>query len=353
MKPVNLSRVHTARFFILVICCTAIIFAQDKSTLGIQWQEVSGNPTLVGGPCLSWMCAGVSDPTIVQNLNGTVSAWFTTVGIQKIGPNSYVADGPYTGWASEAIGNSGVTLSTGTGATIPVGSPGLWDRYIETPTVRYNPGSSLPTMWYVGYSALGFASSAIGQMTANDPNGTTWTRPAAPIYRPSPSAWDGILVTGPTVVHGPDGLWRLYYTGIGTKLGIGLLTSLDGMNWTPYANNPVLEPEPNAWDDQILEQCVIYTNGQYWMWYSGYRGQLNNSTSIAIGLATSPDGEHWTRYSGNPVLLPGAPGSWDDLRVVAPDVLVEPDGSLLMAAYGQAQTDIGRSAGSIGFWRSH
>jgi len=353
MKLFNSSRFYLTRLQILAICTTTVIFAQDKSTLGIKWQEVSGNPALVGGPCLSWMCAGVSDPTIVQNVNGTLSVWFTTVGIQKVGFNSYIANGPYTGRASGAIENSGVTLSPSGAAAIPVGPQGAWDRYIETPTVRYDARSSLPTMWYIGYAGAGFVSPAIGQMTANDPSGTLWTRPSAPIYRPSPGAWDGIVVTGPSVVHGPDGLWRLYYTGIGTKLGIGLLTSLDGIHWSPYANNPVLEAQPNAWDDQILEQCVIYLNGQHWMWYSGYRGPLTNSTSISIGLATSPDGEHWTRYTGNPVLKPNVPGSWDDLRVLAPDVLIEPEGSLLMAAYGQARTDIGRSAGSIGFWRSH
>jgi hypothetical protein len=341
------------RVFVLSLCCTALVFAQGKSNLGINWQETAGNPAIVGGSCLSWMCAGVSDPTLVQNANGTLSLWFTTVGIEETAPNSYIANGPYTGRASGTIGNSGAALSPGNAAVVPVGLPGAWDRYVETPTVRYTANSSIPTMWYVGYASSGFVSPAIGQMKANDANGLTWNHPAAPIYRPTTGAWDGILVTGPTVVHGPDGLWRLYYTGIGTKLGIGLLTSWDGVNWMPYANNPVLEAEPKAWDDQILEQCVIYLDGQYWMWYSGYQGQLSNSTSIAIGLATSPDGEHWTRYSGNPVLKPNVPGSWDDLRILAPDVVVEPDGSLLMAAYGQSRTDIGKTAGSIGFWRSH
>jgi hypothetical protein len=40
------------------------------------------------------------------------------------------------------------------------------------------------------------------------------------------------------------------------------------------------------------------------------------------------------------------------LTVVAPDVLVQPDGSLLMAAHGTARADIGQSSGSIGLWRS-
>lgn len=88
------------------------------------------------------------------------------------------------------------------------------------------------------------------------------------------------------------------------------------------------------------------------MWYSGFRSALTKDTAIAIGLATSDDGVHWTRQADNPILRPGAKGRWNDMRVLAPDVLVQPDGSLLMAAYGMSREDIGKSAGSIGLWRS-
>ena len=58
-------------------------------------------------------------------------------------------------------------------------------------------------------------------------------------------------------------------------------------------------------------------------------------------------------YAGNPVLRPGPPGTWNDHGVLAADVLVERDGSLLMAAYGQSDEDVvkNRSSGSIGLWR--
>jgi predicted GH43/DUF377 family glycosyl hydrolase len=212
-------------------------------------------------------------------------------------------------------------------------------------------------MWFLGYAKPGFTDSAIGQMTATDGTGTSWSHPDNPIYRPTPGAWDSTLVTGPTVVQGPDGLWRLYYAAIGTsngriRNGIGLLTSRDGMHWLPDPNNPLFERVPDAWDDEILEQAVVYANGQYYLWYSGWRGELKPDTAISIGLATSPDGTHWTRYAQNPVITPGAPGSWNDLRVLAPDVVVAADGSLLMAAYGQSKKDIGKAAGHIGFWSS-
>ncbi|MBS1857797.1 MAG: hypothetical protein JST11_20675 [Acidobacteria bacterium] len=299
--------------------------------------------------CLAWNCAGVTDPTLVLNTDGSVSAWFVTIGI-RMSSGTYVADGPYIG---RSIGVPGGSMAYSPELPVaPTGAAGTWDRYLETPTVRRNPDSTL-TMWYTGHPNFNVSNTAIGQMVSTDAQGTTWIRGSAPIYTPAPGAWDGSLACGPTVVKGPDGTWYLYYTGAGTTgaEGVGLLTSTDGAHWTRYGNGPVLAAQPGAWDSEILEQSAIYFQGQFWMWYSAYRGPLDmKTTPISIGLATSPDGIHWTRYTNNPVIGPGAPGTWDDLRVLAPDVAVQPDGSLLMIAYGASKTDL--TGGSIGFWRS-
>lgn len=330
----------------LALCFLSTLHAQSNT--GIRWQEVPGNPAVAPGPCLSWRCAGTTDPALLLNPDGTVSVWFTTIGI-RIQDGAFVADGPYFGKASGSV--SGAFSFSPESAVAPMGPDGAWDKYLETPTLRRNPDSTL-TMWYVGHPAFSVANTAIGQMTSTDSQGTNWIRPPSPIYQPSPGAWDSALVSGPTVVKAPNGNWYLYYSGAGPMglEGVGLLTSTDGVNWTPHGNGPVLQSQPGAWDSEILEQCAIYYQGQFWMWYSGYRDPLGPTTPISIGLATSPDGITWTRYAANPVLTPGAAGSWDDLRVVAPDVVIEPDGSLLMAAYGMSKTDI--IAGTIGFWRS-
>ena len=323
-------------------------------TFGVEWQEVPGNPALTPGACFSWRCAGVGDPTIVVDGRGTLSVWFTTMGVKQEN-GVYVATGPVIGRAVRDMPSSGTLHIVPEAPVIAVGSEAAWDRYVETPTVR-QIGNTL-TMWYLGYSKPGFVAPAIGQMTADDVTGTAWSRPGAPIYRPAPGAWDSQLVTGPNVLRGPDGVWRLYYAGFGVsngrmRNGIGLLTSRDGKHWTAHPDNPLLERQPGAWDDEILEQAVVYANGQYYLWYSGWRGELKADTAISMGLATSPDGIHWTRHARNPVITPGAPGTWNDLRVLAPDVVVAPDGSLLMAAYGQSKKHAGREAGFIGFWSS-
>src|SRR6185369_13485857 len=93
----------------------------------------------------------------------------------------------------------------------------------------------------------------------------------------------------------------------GHETGSRVLTSPDGSHWIPHGGNPVLEPQRGAWDEQILEQAAAYFDGRYWLWYSGYRNPLGPTTSIAIGVATSSDGIHWTKHPGNPVIQPGAP----------------------------------------------
>ena len=324
------------------------------AAFGVRWQELRGNPLFTPGPCFSWRCGGVGDPALLLDNGGKISIWFTTMGIHQEG-KEYAATGPVIGRATGALPLSGMLRAVPEAPVIPVGAENAWDRYVETPTVR-QIGNTL-TMWYLGYSKPGFVNPAIGQMTATDATGTAWSRPASPIYRAAPGTWVSKLVSGPTVVQGRDAVWRLYYSGIGStdgrvRNGIGLLTSRDGLHWVADANNPLFERQPGAWDDEIMEQAVVYANGQYYLWYSGWRDELKPDTPISIGLATSPDGTHWTRHAGNPVITPGVPGTWNDLGVLAPDVVVAPDGSLLMAAYGRSKKDIGKAAGIIGFWSS-
>jgi hypothetical protein len=356
---VTIVLVAIASFALFQRGFSGIARATDKAsvptaTFGIQWRELPGNPLITPGACFSWRCAGVGDPTLLVDSRGTLSVWFTTMGIHRE-KEAFVTTGPVIGKATGGTPFSPKLRVVPEAPVIAVGADDAWDRYVETPTVRI-VGNTL-TMWYLGYSKPGFQAPAIGQMTATDATGTAWTRPDRPIYRATAGAWDSTLVTGPTVLQGPDGVWRLYYAGYGMsngkmRNGIGLLTSRNGVDWIADPNNPLLESQPGAWDDEILEQAVVYANGQYYLWYSGWRGELKPDTVISIGLATSSDGTHWTRYARNPVITPGASGSWNDMGVLAPDVLVQSDGSLLMAAYGRSKKDIGKQAGFIGFWSS-
>ncbi len=62
---------------------------------------------------------------------------------------------------------------------------------------------------------------------------------------------------------------------------------------------------------------MIKTDSGYLMYYEG---QDTASNIWRIGLATSPDGITWNKSSANPVLSPGAAGTWDAFEVRYPSV---------------------------------
>lgn len=126
---------------------------------------------------------------------------------------------------------------------------------------------------------------------------------------PRNSSWNYASVVSPSVVV-RDGIYYMWYTGRGdTPFQVGLATSTDGFQWEEYNGNPVLEIGDGAVFDSrsIRFPCVIFDEGYYKMWYAGSH---QDATDWSIGYATSPDGIHWTKYSDNPVLQASDFG-WD------------------------------------------
>ena len=111
-------------------------------------------------------------------------------------------------------------------------------------------------------------------------------------------------------------------SGFSWVIEICLATSPDGIVWTKYAGNPVLtRGSSGEWDRHHLgHPSVLFDGTEYKMWYSGYEVYRGPSR---IGYATSPDGIVWTKYSGNPVVDLGTSGSYDDENVTYPSVLFD------------------------------
>ena len=69
--------------------------------------------------------------------------------------------------------------------------------------------------------------------------------------------------------------------------------------FTRYPSNPILTPQGSGFESaDVFNPGVLERNGQYQMLY---RAQNAQGISTA-GYATSTDGYHFTRYSGNPVI---------------------------------------------------
>jgi hypothetical protein len=154
-------------------------------------------------------------------------------------------------------------------------------------------------MWYGG-----LANNALGNIGyAESADGILWTRPMSdPVLSPGNyGSWDAVRVS-PGAVIKEDGI---YYSGFSDQYSnwdIGLATSPDGINWTKYSGNPVLSGT-SGWEFQIVATSIIKKDGTYYLYYYG-----KNSPEYKIGLATSTDGINWTKYSGNPILVPTSPG---------------------------------------------
>ena len=72
------------------------------------------------------------------------------------------------------------------------------------------------------------------------------------------------------------------------------------MNFQGYEGNPILVPgEPGSWDDlYVITANVVEDKDTIYLFYLGY----SQAGSRALGVATSTDGFHFVKYNVNPIL---------------------------------------------------
>jgi len=147
---------------------------------------------------------------------------------------------------------------------------------------------------YIIYYALN-DRSAIHRATSTDLN--TWTVDAVnnPILTPSART-----ITVPNVwKEGSD--WYMLYRSNEWDLGydkIGLATSADGINWTKYVNNPVLEGAiVTGGTDASIDITGIIKVGSTYYGYVNDVGITPRSTTYV----TSTDLINWTKHVGSPM----------------------------------------------------
>lgn len=185
--------------------------------------------------------------------------------------------------------------------------PELYDFAKTGPRVVIRIGPGDYRMWYEAVSQgwmTGTGVTAIGYAKSSD--GLTWTKQGI-VLSPA-AAWEKSEVS-PNSLLVENGVFRLYYHGggypsaTGARLGnasIGYATSSDGIAWTAQAQ-PVLTPGASGSfdDDQVAEPRVLAVNGGYRMYFTG-RNAATGQTSL--GMATSPDGITWSKASPSPIL---------------------------------------------------
>jgi len=123
-----------------------------------------------------------------------------------------------------------------------------------------------------------------------------------------------------------DYSFAMYYDGTtGGFERVGLGYSADGVSWTRYGDEPVLDSgshtwgDPSPWDSSYVGTGTVLKDddGVYHFWYSGGTTALHHG----IGYATSPDGIHWSKGADNPIFHVNDGVSWRDARTYTPIVL--------------------------------
>jgi predicted amidohydrolase YtcJ/predicted GH43/DUF377 family glycosyl hydrolase len=231
----------------------------------------------------------------------------------------------YDGLDSSAAGRWAVGLAespdgvawtkySGNPVLVP-GEAGRWDEKYRFQVSVLKDGSTYE-MWYSGAAdgpwQTGYATST---------NGIDWN-----VYADQPvlklgevGDWDELEADAPAVIK-DGGSYEMWYHGCNADYkacGIGYATSANGTEWDKDAANPVLVGTPGAWDEaQVMWPAVVKSGSTYMMWYTSHD---------QIGLATSPDGNTWTKEVTNPVIEEG----WNGGIAVQPSVLLE-DGTYKM-----------------------
>lgn len=171
---------------------------------------------------------------------------------------------------------------------------------------------------------------------------THWVKYAVPVLSRSASFpdWKAIAVSDAFVMQDADTL-KMWYAGSGwlntdddcPHVRIGYAWSLDGITWSEYSDNPVLDigSDPGDFDyDGVETPCVVKdltapASHRYKLWYAGRNARCLPLNDHQIGYAYSADGIHWTKYTGNPVLSAGDADSWYNTFVSNPEVIMEND----------------------------
>jgi len=103
---------------------------------------------------------------------------------------------------------------------------------------------------------------------------------------------------------------------------MAVVLSAPQVAWVKYAGNPVLVPgAPGTWDDRnVFSADVLLDGATYKMWYTG---SSTGESRSDIGYATSSDGLTWSKQGNAPVLRHGVSPEWDSDGVSAPSVLYD------------------------------
>ena len=216
-----------------------------------------------------------------------------------------------------------------------------WDNlYMDPGAMVYHDGQ-----FHMFFNGINGFPAPVGVGYATSADGLHWTRQVTkPVLSAKSLSGLGSSIFGEnffvtSALVEDDGTWVLYfYTLRGNTFNgpgiIGRATAPAPTGpWTINSTPMLKGGSTGTWDEvQVNAPDVIKTQDGYIMYYDGH----GNGTPSMIGMATSSDGIHWTKYNdpktndpafaeSDPVLKISSSG-WDSTRVIDPNVIKTSDG---------------------------
>ena len=160
---------------------------------------------------------------------------------------------------------------------------------------------------------------------ARSHDGKNWIRQGEPVVPMGPrGSFDERAVADPYVIRAGERFY-MFYLGQdrARRQSLGIARSADGVIWEKLRSNPILEPgAPGSFDENGLGEPAVWTSGgKWWMLYTG----RDKKEQRRLGLARSADGVRWERV---PNFVVSGMSAWDSQVVCDPSVEQRPDGTI-------------------------
>lgn len=185
-----------------------------------------------------------------------------------------------------------------------------WEDDLNRPAVVKKDGKY--HMWYTGQFKPGEADGKSWIFYAISNDGIEFQRVSLEPVISAEEDWEKVAVMCPHVIWDEsEQLYKMWYSG-GEQYepnAIGYATSVDGLIWSKYRNNPVFSADAsNRWEQHKAAGCqVVYKDNWYLMFYIGY----HDEHYAQVGIARSRNGiTDWERHPENPIIAPD-PNRWD------------------------------------------
>jgi beta-fructofuranosidase len=136
-----------------------------------------------------------------------------------------------------------------------------------------------------------------------------WDRVADALVRGDRPSFDDLATWTGSVLRGPDGVWRMFYTGTTERDGaliqsIGIATSTDLITWHKAPANPVLTADPrwyerhgdSTWIDEAWRDPWVFADPGGDGWHMLITARANHGPVPergVVGHACSADLLHW------------------------------------------------------------